>query len=264
MNKWALITGASSGIGAALARVYAEERHNVILVARREQKLQALADELRAEGAEVHVIPMDLSLETSAQQLFDAVQELDVHVDVLVNNAGFTYLGRFVDMDLDAVQDMMQLNVGTLVALTHLFARPMIAAGEGHILNLSSTTAFQPTPGYALYAAGKALILSFSEALFEELKGTGVSVTVLCPGPTESEMIDAVQSESNVKVPSFMVADVRAVAKQGFDAANRGDALCVPGLSNQIATTMVRLPPRWIARRVFGLMGRRMIDNPDR
>ena len=259
MNKWALITGASSGIGAALARVYAEQRHNVILVARRKQKLQALAKELRGKGAEVHVIPMDLSLKKSARQLFNAVQELDVHVDVLVNNAGFTYLGQFVDMDLATAQDMMQLNLGTLVALTHLFAKPMVTAGEGHILNLSSTTGFQPTPGYALYAAGKALILSFSEALFEELKGTGVSVTVLCPGPTESEMIDTVQAESNVKVPSFMVADVRAVAKEGFDAANRGDALCVPGLGNKIATTMVRQPPRWVVRTLFGFMGRMMI-----
>jgi short-subunit dehydrogenase len=262
MNKWALVTGASSGIGAALARVYAEERHNVILVARREQKLLALAEELRGNGVEVHVIPMDLSHKKSARQLFKAVQQLDVHVDVLVNNAGFTYLGRFVDMDLGAAEDMMQLNLGTLVALTHLFARPMIAAGGGRILNLSSTTAFQPMPGYALYAAGKALILSFSEALFEELKGTGVSVTVLCPGPTESEMIDAVQAESNIKSPSFMVADARAVAKEGFDAANRGEALCVPGLSNKITTMMVRQPPRWLIRTMFGLIGRKMIKEP--
>ena len=262
MNKWALITGASSGIGAALARVYAEERHNVILVARREQKLQALAEELRDKNVEVHVIPMDLSLKKSARQLFKAVQQLDVHVDVLVNNAGFTYLGRFVDMDLDAAEDMMQLNLGTLVALTHLFARPMIDAGEGQILNLSSTTAFQPFPGHALYAAGKAMILSFSEALFEELKGTGVSVTVLCPGPTESEMIDAVRAESNLKAPSFLVADARAVAKEGFDAASRGDALCVPGLGNQISTMMVQHPARWFVRTMFGFMGRKMIKEP--
>lgn len=261
MNKWALITGASSGIGAALARVYAEERHNVILVARREQKLQALAEELRDTKAEVHVIPMDLSLKKSARQLFNAVQELDVHVDVLVNNAGVTHLGQFVDMDLGAVEKMMQLNVGTLVALTHLFARPMIAAGEGRILNLSSVTAFQPTPGFTMYAAGKALILSFSEALFEELKGTGVTVTVLCPGPTESEMVDSVKVESGIQTPSFLVADVRAVAREGFDAANRGDALCVPGLGNKITTMMVRHPPRWMVRNVFGLMGRIMMKN---
>jgi len=262
MNKWALITGASSGIGAALARVYAEERHNVILVARRKQKLQALAEELRELHAEVHVIPMDLSLKKSARELFKAVQQLGVHVDVLVNNAGFTYLGRFVDMDLAAAEDMMQLNLGTLVSLTHLFARPMIEAGEGKILNLSSTTAFQPFPGHALYAAGKALILSFSEALHEELKGTGVTCTVLCPGPTESEMIDAVQAESNLKAPSFMVADVMSVAKEGFNATNRGDALCVPGLSNKFSTMMVSYPPRWLVRTMFGYMGRMMIKKP--
>lgn len=261
MNKWALITGASSGIGEALARVYANERHNVILVARRQEKLEALAEELREQNAEVHVIAMDLSRKDSAVKLFEAVQELGVHVDVLVNNAGFTYLGRFVDMELSAAQDMIQLNFGTLVSLTHLFAGPMIEAGEGQVLNLASTTAFQPTPGFALYAAGKAAILSFSEALFEELKGTGVSVTVLCPGPTESEMVDGVQAKSRFQAPSILVADAMTVAREGFEAARRGEALCVPGLGNKVTTMMVQYPPRWMVRNTLGVIGRMMVKN---
>lgn len=262
MNKWALITGASSGIGAELARVYAQAQHNVILVARREGRLLTLAEELRGEGVEAHVIPMDLSLKKSPRQLFKAVQQLEVHVDVLVNNAGFTYLGPFVDMDLDAAEDMLQVDVVTMVALTHLFVKPMIAAGEGRILNISSTGAFQPMPGIALYAAGKALMLSFSEALSEELKGTGVSVTTLCPGATETELIEGVQAESSSlgKPPAFMVADARAVAKEGFDAADRRLVVRVPGLGNQIQSMVVQYQPRWLVRSLFGFIGRTLME----
>lgn len=263
MSNWALITGASSGIGAELARVYAEERHNLILVARREQRLSTLAEELRDEGVEVHVIPMDLCLRKSARQLFKAVQQLDVHVDVLVNNAGVIYVGPFLDMDLPAAENMLQLNVSTMMALTYLFAKPMVAAGEGRILNVSSITAFQPFPGFALYAAGKALILSFSEALSEELKGTGVSVTALCPGGTETEMTDSFLSKliPRPKRRSVFMADARTVAKEGFDAANRGEAVRVPGLANQLETLMVQHLPRWLVRTAFGFAERRMMAN---
>jgi len=261
MNRWALVTGASSGIGEEIARVYSEEGYNVVLVARREEKLASLAEELQVNGSEVRVIAMDLSSKNSAQELFDAVQKLDIQIEALVNNAGFTYLGAFLDMELDNAHDMMQLNLDTLVSLTYLFANAMVDAGEGHVLNLSSTTGFQPTAGYTLYCAGKAFVRTFSEALTEELKGTGVSVTVLCPGPTESEMIDDVMTKSNVGPPAFMIADARSVAKAGFDAATSGEAVCVPGFINKVSTVMARKLPRSMVRSAFGAMGRKMIKD---
>lgn len=170
MKPWALVTGASSGIGAELARIYAEQDHNVIVVARREDKLTELATELRGKGAEVQIVAMDLALKKSPRQLFKTVQDLGLQVDVLVNNAGFTHHGPFVEMAPSEVVDMTQLNMSTVAALCRHFAGPMVEAGDGRILNVSSITAFQPVPGFALYAASKAFLLSFTEALSEELK----------------------------------------------------------------------------------------------
>lgn len=260
MKNWTLITGASSGIGAELARVYAEHHHNLILVARREDKLTALADELRLRGVEVHVIAMDLSLKKSPRQLFKAVQELGFHVDVLVNNAGFTHHGAFVEMSAGEVVDMVQLNMSTVAALSHHFAAPMVAAGDGRILNVSSVTAFQPVPGFALYAAGKAFLLSLTEALSEELKGTGVSVTALCPGLTDTEMVDGVQDDGGLPaIPSFLISDVRGVAKEGYDAANRREVVRIPGLANQMTTLWVQSQPRWLVRTLGGVFGRQFM-----
>jgi short-subunit dehydrogenase len=260
MKSWALVTGASSGIGAELARIYAEHGHNVVVVARREDKLAALADELRGKGAEVHVIAMDLALKESPQQLFITVGELGLHIDVLVNNAGFTHHGAFVDMNPGEVLDMVQLNMSTVAALSHHFAAPMVAAGEGRILNVSSVTAFQPVPGFALYAAGKAFLLSLTEALSEELKGTGVSVTALCPGLTDTEMVEGVQDDGGLpSIPSFLISDVKGVAKEGYDAARRREVVCIPGLANQMTTLWVQSQPRWLVRTLGGLFGRQFM-----
>lgn len=260
MNKWALVTGASSGIGAELARIYAEQGHNVIVVARREDKLNALADELRRKGVDVHVIAMDLSLRESPAQLCSTVQDLGVHVDVLVNNAGFTYHGPFVEMSASAVLDMVQVDISTLTLLTHHFVGPMVAASEGRILNISSTTAFQPVPGFALYAAGKAFVLSFTEALSEELKGTGVSVTALCPGLTDTEMVDQVQDDDALPtIPAFLISDVRGVAQDGYDAANRREVVRIPGLANKMSTLFIQSQPRWLVRTLGGLFGRQFM-----
>jgi hypothetical protein len=260
MNKWALVTGASSGIGAELARIYAEHNYNLIVVARREDKLNTLADELRRKGVDVHVIAMDLSLKKSPQQLFDAVQNLEVRVDVLVNNAGFTYHGPFVDMTSNMVADMAQLNIATVAALAHHFAGPMVKAGDGRILNVSSTTGFQPVPGYALYASGKAFLLSFTEALSEELKGTGVSVTALCPGLTDTAMAESVQSDEGLpSIPAFMISDVKSVAQEGYDAANRREVIRIPGLANQMTTFWVQNQPRWLVRTLGGVFGRQFM-----
>ncbi len=260
MKQWALVTGASSGIGAELARIYVKHGHNVIVVARREDRLTSLADELRSRGSEVHVIAMDLARTNSADELFDRVQALGVHVDVLVNNAGFTHHGAFVDMNADQVLDMVQLNISTVAALSHKFAGPMIAAGSGRILNVSSVTAFQPVPGFALYAAGKAFLLSLTEALSEELRGTGVSVTVLCPGLTDTEMVEGVQNDGGLpSIPSFLISDVAEVAKEGYDAATRREVVRVPGVANQMASLWVQSQPRWLVRTLGGVFGRQFM-----
>lgn len=261
MNKWALITGASAGIGAELARVYVAHNHNVILVARREDLMNELASALRGEGAEVHVIAMDLALKKSPAQLFRAVQALGVHVDVLVNNAGFTFHGPFVEMDAGRVSDMIQLNMSTLASLSHLFAGPMMEAGQGRILNVGSITGFQPVPSFALYAAGKAFILSLTEALSEELKGTGVSVTVLCPGMTDTAMVDGIQADSSLPdAPGFLISDARSVAEEGYDAANNREVVRIPGLANQAAALWVKSQPRWLVRTLGGLFGRQYMN----
>ncbi len=260
MSKWALITGASSGIGEEIARVYVENNHNVILVARREELLNELADELRGEGAEVHVIAMDLSLKKSPKQLFDTIQKLGMHVDVLVNNAGFTYHGPFVEMEPGMVADMVQLNMSTYAQLSHYFAGPMIEAGEGRILNVSSITGFQPVPGFALYAAGKAFLLSFTEALTEELKGTGVSVTVLCPGMTDTAMVQDVQNDGSLPpIPQFLMSDVKSVAQEGYEAAKRREVIRIPGIANQMTALWVKTQPRWLVRSLGGVFGRQFM-----
>lgn len=261
MRKWVLVTGASSGIGAELARVYARRRHNLILVARRKQRLDALARELRGEGAQVRVLPMDLSRQNAAGELFDRVGALDLHVDVLVNNAGVSYSGPFVAMDPSLVDNMLQLDVATLAKLTRLFAAPMVAAGGGSILNVASTTSFLPVPGMSLYAAGKAFILSFSEALSEELKGSGVSVTALCPGPTDTEMVDLTRgiAETADRIPSLVLASAREVAEQGFAAAERGEVICIPGVTNRVTALFMQSQPRWLVRRLGGLFGRKFL-----
>lgn len=258
MSKYALITGASSGIGAELARVYAQKHYDLVLVARREDRLTALAEELRGLGRIVHVIPLDLGLKKSAPELFKAVQALGVHVDALVNNAGVTYHGAFVDMQPTEVIDQLQLNVSTLAALTRYFVEPMVKAGDGRVLNIASITAFQPGPSVALYAAGKAFVLSFTEALSEELKGTGVSVTVLCPGLTDTEMVDGVRP-GMPEIPSFMISDVKAVAQEGFDAAERREVVRVPGITNQLSALWSQSQPRWLVRTLGGFFGRQFM-----
>jgi short-subunit dehydrogenase len=262
MGSWTLVTGASSGIGAELARVYAQHGHNVVLVARREDKLNALATELRRTGVDAQVIAMDLALKKAPGELFRILQDLGIHVDVLVNNAGLTYHGAFADMSVKDVAAMVQVDVAALAALTHRFLGPMVAAGEGRILNVSSVTGFQPVPSLALYAASKAFVLSFTEALSEELRGTGVSVTVLCPGLTDTEMVDRVQQEDSLPdIPSFLLSDARSVAREGFEAAERREVVRVPGIANQWAMMWVQSQPRWLVRTLGGMVGRQFMGS---
>ncbi len=255
----ALITGASAGIGAELARVFAANGHDLVLVARREERLNALREELRPSGADVTVIVKDLALKTAPKSLHQAVRT-EVPIDVLVNNAGIAYGGAFTSMDPDAVARMVMLNAASLASLTRLFVADMVHRGAGRILNIASLSAFQAVPSMSLYAATKAFVLSFSEGLGEELRGTGVTVTALCPGLTDTEMVSDIASGSTLPdVPSFLIADVKSVAREGYEACMRGEAVRVPGVANQLSALWSQTQPRWLVRTLGGFIGRQLL-----
>jgi short-subunit dehydrogenase len=248
----ALVTGGSSGIGLALARVLAREGHDLVLVARRERELQVIADELKSRyGADATVIAADLSVAAGPRQVFDAVTAAGLQVDVLVNNAGFGGQGRFTETDGATEQRMLAVNVVALTDLTKLFLPAMIGRGRGRVLNVASTAAFQPGPFMAVYYASKAYVLSFTEALAEEVAGTGVTATALCPGvvPTgfqaAAEMSDDLPllKSPGSKSPQF-------VAQAAYDGMMRGKRIVIPGALNKVGVQTLRLSPRRAVVRV--------------
>lgn len=246
----ALVTGASSGIGAQFARVLAERDHDLVLVARGRARLETLAKELAGQrGVGCEVLAADL---TDTAQLA-TVEARAENVDVLVNNAGFGTTGRFHELELDAEDREIRLNVVALTRLTHAAARAMAARGAGGILNVASIAAFQPTPGNATYSATKAYVLSFTEAVHEELRGTGVSVTCLCPGFTRTEF-QARAGFDETQVPGILWQTADAVARAGLDGLARNKAVVVPGAFYKVAATATRLTPHAITRRAASLV----------
>ena len=244
MSEWALITGASSGIGWELAKLFAADKFNLVLVARNEARLNQLAADLRARhGIKVKVIAKDLSAPTAPQELFD-----DLHatpVSILVNNAGIGWHSAFAKTELQQSLAIMHLNMDALVKLTHLFMQPMLARRAGKILNVASTAAFQPGPMVNVYYASKAFVHSFSYALACELEGSGVSVTTLCPGTTHTEFF----ARGNFgPVRAAFTMDARTVAVAGYRGLLRGKWVVIPGLTNKLASALAkRLPARWAA-----------------
>lgn len=245
----ALVTGASAGIGTDLARLLAAEGCNLVLVARRRERLEVLAAELRgAAPVRVEVVTADLAQPGAAESLVQHLDREGVDIDLLVNNAGFGLSGPFLTTDMAVEREMVQLNVVTLLELTKLVGRRMAARGGGRILNVASTAAFQPGPLMAVYYASKAFVLSFSEALGEELRGTGVSVTTLCPGPTRTEFQQRADLGGTRLVNSLAgMASSQSVARAGLRGAMRRRRLVVPGLLNTLGVVAVRLTPRrWV------------------
>lgn len=259
----AVITGASSGIGEALAKNFAENGYDLVLVARSEDKLLKLAGQLKREHkVTVWVEPADLSSRSAAKKLAARLAQQDIEVDVLVNCAGVLEHGSFVELSGSSQQDMIDLNITGLTRMLTHFLPPMIAREKGRILNVASIAAFQPVPSLATYAATKAYVLSLTESLAEELNGTGVSVTALCPGVTATNMVANAQEKSGgLKLPAFIVGDVEDVAAQGYRACIKGDAICVPGAVNLAATVTGRATPKWLLRRISGVMGRYTLKN---
>ena len=253
MNQTVLITGASSGIGLALAEVFARNQYSLILVARSEDKLQDLSQKLSSQyGTQATVFSHDLTDKDAPQQLFDQVQQNNLSVDVLVNNAGYGDYAKFVSSDWEKLQGMILLNVLATTHLTRLFLPAMVSRGAGKILNVSSTAAFQPGPMMAVYFATKAYVLSFSEAIAAETEDAGITVSTLCPGPTQSDFIGKANmdkmalanNESESKLPT--AADV---AEFGYDALQKGQVVAVHGLANQLIAFSTRLAPRAIIRK---------------
>ena len=255
-RETALITGASEGIGRELARTFASRGSDVVLVARNAERLEALAGELAStHGIRAEPVPRDLTEPGAPAGLFDLLTRRGVQVDVLVNNAGVLEFGPFLDAAPDRVAAMLDLNVRALTAMTRLFVPPMVAARHGRVLNLGSVASFLPTPALAAYGATKAFVLSFSEALAEELRGTGVTVSVCCPGITETHMARQVESLTRFEgiVP---LLDAAEVARSAYEACMAGEVIHVPGLANRIAIGVLGLQPRWLVRWLGGAIGR--------
>ncbi len=250
LRNWALITGASAGIGLELARVFAENGFPLILVARREDQLRRLAEELKtAHGVDSRVLAGDLAPPEGPQQVFEAVLQQDLTVDVLVNNAGFGSYGPFHEVERERQLEMIRLNVLALADLTHRFVRHMVARRRGRILNVASTAAFQPGPLMAVYYATKAFVLSFSEALAEELQGTGVSVTALCPGPTRSEFQATAEMEDSRLAQNFLM-DARPVAEAAYEGTMTGRRIVIPGVLNKLSAQAHRFVPRRLMTKI--------------
>lgn len=242
----ALVTGASSGIGLELARVLAREGHDLVLVARREPELRALADDLKTRyGADSTVVAADLSVSQGARDVYDAVSAAGLPIEVLVNSAGLGGHGRFSETDAATEQRTLAVNVVALTDMTKLFLPAMANRGSGRVLNVASTAGFQPGPFMAVYYASKAYVLSFTEALAEELKGTGVTATALCPGVVPTGFQDAAEMSDDLpllKSPGAKSAEF--VAQAAYDGMMRGRRIVIPGALNKIGVQSLRVSPR--------------------
>ena len=243
-NARTLITGASVGIGAAMADVCAEHGHDLILVARRRDKLEARAADLeRRFRVKVASVSEDLADPQGPRRVFDAVAAQGLDVEHLINNAGVGLYGKFASTDLDAELKMIQLNAASVVELTKRFLPAMVQRRSGRILNVASTAAFVPGPWMSIYYATKAFVLSFSEAIDYELKPIGITVTTLCPGPTESEFKVRAGSQRSRLFEAFLM-DAPTVARAGYEGMMNGKTVVIPGMRNKLIPVAARVIPR--------------------
>ena len=244
----ALITGASSGIGSSIARQLARRRLNVTLVARREERLRELAAELVDEhGVDAGIITADLGTREGRDEVSRKLKRQALAVDLLVNNAGFGYAGDFASAERERQVEMVALNCEAIVDLTSRFLAAMVGRGAGGVINIASTAAFQPMPKGATYAATKAFVLSFSEALHSEVAGSGVSVTAVCPGPVKTEFMDASGIKGEEKLPRLFWHSPDDIAEEALRAAEAGKRAVTPGLVNRAGSVLGRYTPRTVS-----------------
>ena len=245
MNRpTALVTGASSGIGLDLARELAKNGHDVVLVARTASRLQGVAAELQKSGVTAQVIAADLSRPSEAEEIVSELKRRNLDIEVLVNNAGYGLTGPFAENDLQRELGMIQVNIVALTHLTKLLLRPMVARRRGRILNVASTAAFQPGPLMAVYYATKAYVLSFSEALADELRNSGVTVTTLCPGPTRTGFAEIAKMTESRLFTMMRPMSSEDVARTGYRGMMSGKRLVIPGAKNKLLVQSLRVSPR--------------------
>lgn len=254
----ALITGASGGIGYELAKLFARDHHNLILVARNGEKLAQVAAELQPSGIYVKTIALDLAEAGAPRALFDQVQQEGIRIEMLVNNAGFGAFGNFADMPEEEILGQIDLNITALTQLTKLFLPSMISRRSGRVMNVASTAGFQPGPLMAVYYATKAYVISFSEAIANELRGSGVTVTCFCPGATHTGFAQRAGTEGSRLFKRFGAMTAEAVARDGYRALMKGRTLAISGRQNWLVAESIRFAPRrlvtalsrWVAEKV--------------
>jgi len=254
-KTFTLITGASGGIGYELALLAAADGKNLVLAARSADKLTNVAEAIRKNNkSEVITVAVDLSDDAGVNKLLAEITERKIQIDTLVNNAGFGDFGDFAKADLAKNMEMIRLNISALTTLTHFILQGMMKAGYGRIMNVASTAAFMPGPGMAVYYASKAFVLSFSEALTRELKGSGVTVTTLCPGPTDTGFASTAGLGKSLMHRVLPAATPIQVAKAGYKAMMKGKAIEIPGLMNKLSTMTPRFTPRSMVRNlIYGI-----------
>jgi uncharacterized protein len=243
-SKTVLITGGSGGIGYELAKLFARDHHNLVLVARSGDKLAQVAGELQSFGVNVKTFAVDLSDMGAPKSLFDQLRRDQVHVDILINNAGFGALGEFATMAEERILGQIQLNITALTELTRLFLPPMISRRSGRIMNVASTAGFQPGPLMAVYYATKAYVISLSEAIANEVRNSGVTVTCFCPGATETGFAKRAGNDKTRIFKQFGAMDAGKVALDGYRAVMEGRTLAISGVQNWLVAQSTRFAPR--------------------
>ena len=254
-KTYTLITGASGGIGHDLAMLAAADGKNLVLAARSVDKLEQLAEKIRTNNkVEIITIDVDLSDETGVNSLISNINKQELQIDTLINNAGFGDFGDFAKADLSKNMEMIQLNISALTQLSHFALQGMLKAGKGKIMNVASTAAFMPGPGMAVYYASKAYVLSFSEALTRELKRSGVTVTTLCPGPTDTDFALSAGLGKSLMHRMLPPSTSMQVAKAGYKAMLKGKAIEIPGFVNKLSAVTPRFSPRSMVRNmIYGI-----------
>ncbi|MDP4162843.1 MAG: SDR family oxidoreductase [Bacillota bacterium] len=246
MNKTALITGATSGLGYEFVKLFAKDGYNLVLVARNKQKLEEIKQSFK--NIEITIISKDLSLSGAAKEVFGELENRNIDIDILVNNAGFGLLGNFDELDINKQVEMINLNITALTELTYYVLPKMKQRNSGKIMNVASTAAFQPGPLMAVYYATKAFVLSLSEALVEELSGYDVTITTLCPGATKTNFGAVANVEGTKMFSQAMTSDI--VAKQGYDAMMKGKRVIITGGMNKVGAYTAKFFPRSIAAKL--------------